>query len=160
RKCAAEHVVGAVVLVRALHRDHVAGLLDDTDERLVAARILADAAALLVGQVEADLAEPDPLLDLADGVRQRLGVLTGGAQDVEGEPLRRAAADAGELGELRDEALDGRRVGAVHSPGSPRPPSAPRSSPAVAPPSFFSASSWALRIASLTAASTMSASIS
>ena len=59
-------------------------------------------------EVEADLAQPDPLLDLADRVRQRAGVVIGGAQDVEGEPLRRALADAGQLRELGDEPLNRR----------------------------------------------------
>ena len=38
RQRAAEHVVAAAVLVRALDRDDVAGLLDDADEAAVAAR--------------------------------------------------------------------------------------------------------------------------
>ena len=61
RERAAEHVVDAVVLVRALDRDHVGGLLDDADQRLVAALVLADAAARALGEVEADLAQADPL---------------------------------------------------------------------------------------------------
>jgi len=66
RQRAAEDVVAPAVLVRALDRDDVAGLLDDADQAAVAALVLADAAARLVGEVEADLAEPDALLDLAD----------------------------------------------------------------------------------------------
>jgi hypothetical protein len=93
--------------VRALDRDHVARLLDDADEVGVTALVLADAAARLVGQVEADLAQPDPLLDLADGVGQRVGVVGVRAQDVEGEALRRALPDPRQLAELGDEALDG-----------------------------------------------------
>ena len=57
RQRSSEHVVDAVVLVRALHRDHVAGLLDDADQAVVAARVGADPAAGFVGQVEAHLAE-------------------------------------------------------------------------------------------------------
>ena len=109
---AAEHVVDARVLVRALHRDHVGGLLDDADQAVIAARVLADAAARLVGQVEADLAEADLLLHLADRLGQRDGVLGGGAEDVEGEPLGGAGADPGELRELGHEPLDGRGVAA------------------------------------------------
>ena len=77
---------------------------------MVAARILADAAARLVGEVEAHLAQPDLLLDLADRVGQRVGVIRGGAQDVERQPLGTAAADAGQLGELAHQALHGRGV--------------------------------------------------
>ena len=48
-----------------------------------------------VGEVEAHLAQADPLLDLADRVGERERVLLAGAQQVEGEPLRGAAADPG-----------------------------------------------------------------
>src|SRR6202035_5013261 len=160
REGPAEHVVDAVVLVRALHRDHVAGLLHDADQPVVAPRVLADAAARLVGEGEADLAQPDLLLDLPDRLGQRRGVLARGAQDVEGQPLRRAIADPRKLRELCNKPLDRRRVGGAHRPGRPSPPRLPRSRPPVAPPSFAAASSWALRSASLTAASTMSARIS
>ena len=94
RQRAAEHVVAPAVLVRALDRDDVARLLDDADEPRVAALVLADPAARPVGEVEADLAEADPLLDLADRVGERVGVLGVDAQDVEREPLRGALADA------------------------------------------------------------------
>jgi hypothetical protein len=104
--------------VRALDRDHVAGLLDDADEAGVATLVLADAAARLVGEVEADLAEADALLDLPDRVGQRIGVLGVGAQDVEGEALRGPLPDARQLAELGDEALDGRCV-QVRTPGGP-----------------------------------------
>src|SRR5437764_1351580 len=59
RQRAAENVVAAAVLVRALDRDHIPGLLDHADQPGVAALVLADAAARGVGQVEADLAQPD-----------------------------------------------------------------------------------------------------
>jgi hypothetical protein len=39
-----------------------------------------------------------------------VGVLRLGAQDVEGQTLGRARADARQLAELGDQALDGRRV--------------------------------------------------
>jgi hypothetical protein len=110
RQRPAEDVVAPAVLVRALDRDDVARLLDDADDRRVAPLVLADAAALLVGQVEAHLAQADALLDLADRVGQRGGVLGVGAQDVEGEALRRALPDPRQLPELGDQALDGRRV--------------------------------------------------
>src|SRR5215211_5928001 len=68
RQRPAEDVVAAAVLVRALDRDDVAWLLDDADEPGVAALVLTDAAARLFGEVEADLAEADALLDLPDRV--------------------------------------------------------------------------------------------
>ena len=110
RQRAAEHVVAPAVLVRALDRDDVAGLLDDADEARVAALVLADATARRVGEVEADLAQPDALLDLADRVRERGRVLGRGAQDVKRQPLRRARADPRQLAELGDQPLDRRGV--------------------------------------------------
>ena len=90
-------MVDAVVLVHALHRDDVAGLLDDADQAVVAAGVGADAAAGLVGEVEAELAQADLLLDLEHGVGERGAILLGGAQDVKCEPLSGAVADTGKL---------------------------------------------------------------
>src|SRR3954447_7526940 len=115
RQRAAEDVVAPAVLVGALDGDDIAGLLDDADEARVAALVLADAAARLVGQVEAHLAQADALLDLADRVGQRVGVLGVAAQDVEGQALSGALADAGQLAQLGDEALDGRRIQALEA---------------------------------------------
>src|SRR3954471_4450992 len=108
RERPAEHVVAAAELVRALDRDHVAGLLDHADHGAVAPLVQADRAAGALGEVEADLAQRDLLLDVLDRLGQRERVVGGGAQDVEGEPLRGAVADPGQLGELADEALEGR----------------------------------------------------
>jgi hypothetical protein len=76
RQRAAKHVVAPAELVRALDRDHVARLLDDADDVGLAALVLADTALRLGGEVEAELAVADRLLDLADrvGKRQRLVV--------------------------------------------------------------------------------------
>jgi len=68
-------VVAAAELVRALDRDDVARVLDDADERAVPARVGADLAARALGQVEADFAETDAFLDLADRVGERERVL-------------------------------------------------------------------------------------
>jgi hypothetical protein len=48
----------------------------------------------------------DRLLDLADRVGEREGLLLGGAEDVEREPLRRALPDARQARELGDQAVD------------------------------------------------------
>ena len=101
RQRAAEHVVAAAELVRALDRDHVAGLLDDADQLGVAPLVLADPAARPVGEVEADLAQADPLLDLADRVGERERVLVVGAQDVERQPLGGAPPMPGQLAPAR-----------------------------------------------------------
>jgi hypothetical protein len=60
--------------MRPLERDHVGRILDDADQRAVPARIGADLAQLLLGQVEAARARPDPLLDLPDRVGQGVRV--------------------------------------------------------------------------------------
>jgi hypothetical protein len=96
--------------VRALDRDDVARLLHDADQAGVTALVGADPAARALGEVEADLAQPDLLLDLADRVGEGVGVLGVGAQDVEGQPLRGARTDARQLAELGDQPLDRRRV--------------------------------------------------
>ena len=58
-------------LVRPLERDDVDGLLDDADDRAVAARVRADRAELLLGQVAAVAAEAHALLHLGDRRRER-----------------------------------------------------------------------------------------
>ena len=108
-------MIAPAVLMGALDRHDVGRLLDDADQARVAARVVADPAVRALGEVEADLAQADALLDLADGVRQRVGVLGVGAQDVEGQPLSRAWTDAGQLAELGDQPLDRRRVQGVRS---------------------------------------------
>src|SRR5215213_2333364 len=90
RQRPAEHVVEAAELVRPLDGDDVGGLLDDADHRPVAAVVLADRAARAFGEVEADLAEADLLLHLADRVGERQRVVVGGTEHVEGEALRGA----------------------------------------------------------------------
>ena len=106
RERAAEHVVEPAVLVRPLERDEVDGLLDDADQRVVAPRVDADRAELLLGEVAALAAEADALLHVLDRGGERERLVLRHAQQVEREPLRRALADAGQAGQLRDEILD------------------------------------------------------
>src|SRR6478735_12559331 len=63
----AEHVVGAAELPRALDGDDVLGLLDDADGGLVAPRVGADATALGLRDVSADVAEAHLGPDLGQG---------------------------------------------------------------------------------------------
>ena len=109
RQRAAEHVVQAAELVGAFERDQVGRMLDDADQRMVAARVEADRADLILGQVAALLAEADALLHVLDrgGERQRL--LARDAEEMEREAVRGARADARQPRQLRDEILDGRR---------------------------------------------------
>ena len=110
RQRAAEHVVAPGELVRALDRDHIRGLLDHADELGIAPLVGADPADRPVREVEARLAQPDPLLDLPDRLGERKRLLVGGAKEVEGQPLGGATADSRELGQLGDQPLDRRGV--------------------------------------------------
>jgi hypothetical protein len=105
-------VVAAPELVRALDRDHVRGLLDHADHLGIAALVGADPTTRTVREVKAGLAQPNLLLDLGDRARERERVLVAGAQQMEGQPLGRAAADAGQLRQLGDQSLYGRGVDA------------------------------------------------
>src|SRR5262245_62559489 len=108
RERAAEHVVEPAVLVRALDRDQVGGLLDDADDRVVAPRVTADLAGLILRQVPALAAEADPLLDLLERAREGQRLVLRHAEEVEREPLRRALADAWQARQLCDEVVDRR----------------------------------------------------
>ena len=90
--------------MRPLDRDHVAGLLDHADHRAIAARVLADPATRALREVEADLAETDLFLHLADRLGEPSGLLVLGSEDVEGEPLRGALPDSRQAGELGNQA--------------------------------------------------------
>ena len=99
-------MVEAPVLAGSLDGDHIRGLLDHADQRRVPARVLADPAARALGEVEAHLAQAHLLPDLANGVGEPERRLFVSAEDVEGEPLRRALTDPGQAGELRDQSLN------------------------------------------------------
>src|SRR5688572_31698784 len=59
-------------------------------------------------------------LHVGDGLGELEGLRGGRLEDVKGEALGRAAADAGELGEVVDESLDGFRVGRRRAGTEPR----------------------------------------
>ena len=88
-------MVEAAVLRRALEREEVDRLLDDADDRVVAPRVEADRAELLLGEVAALAAEADALLHVLDRVGERQRLLLRHLEEVEREPLRGAAADPG-----------------------------------------------------------------
>jgi hypothetical protein len=102
-------VVEAAVLVRSLERDQVGRVLDDADQRVVAAGVEADRAHLVLRQVPALVAEPDARLDLLDRRSERERLVLRDPQEVEREPVRRARADTGQPRQLRDQVLDTRR---------------------------------------------------
>src|SRR5438034_10785924 len=69
---------------------------------MVAARIEADRARLLLRQVPALAAEADALLDLLDRRRERERLVLRDPEEMEGEPLRGASPDARQPGQLCD----------------------------------------------------------
>ena len=112
----------------------------------VAPRVAADPALLVLGDVAADRAEADLVLDLDEHVRQPLDVDRVGVEQVERDPLRTLGADAGQPAELVDQVLDDAFVhGAARSArrreaGRSRPPARsgassprPRAPPASGP---------------------------
>ena len=68
----------------------------------------ADSADVGVGQVLAFLAKHDVVLDGVDSVGKLESLLVGKLDDVVGQPLGALGADAGQLGQLLDEAGQGR----------------------------------------------------
>ncbi len=108
RKHPVKDVVAAVIAAGPLDGQDVLRLGDDANQAPVATGVLTDGAGIRLGEVAADRTEPDFLPNFADGCGESGGVLGRGAQDVEGQPGRRLFTDSGELGELLDEAGDGR----------------------------------------------------
>ena len=113
RQRAAEDVVEAAVLGRSLDREQVDGLLDDADDRAVAARVEADRAHLVLGEVAALAAEAHALLHVLDRLGERERLVLRRAQEMEREALRRPRPDPGQARQLRDEIVHGR---AEHGP--------------------------------------------
>src|SRR4029078_8372473 len=122
----------------------------------IATLVTTEAAQLSLRDVVATPAPTHPVLRLFDRVREALGVLLVGLQQIERDALRRLGADAGQPAELVDERLD-RTLVHVHrwGPEAGRPPSTPprlpklpsiesRSRPPVAAPSFCDCMSFAL----------------
>ena len=108
RDPATQHVVSAAVAAGALDRAHVRRLLDHAEQGGIPARIATDGAWVLFGEVAAHPARGHLAADSPERLRQPLRRLGGLLQQVKREPLRRFPPDAGELGKLRHELLDGR----------------------------------------------------
>ena len=103
---ATEHVVPAAEGTGPLNGHNVLGLLDHAQRGLVAARVAADRARVLLGDVEADRAELHPLLDRTDRVGEALHVLGVRLEDMERDALRGLGSHAGQPAELVDQFLD------------------------------------------------------
>src|ERR1035437_3089115 len=82
----------------------------------LAVRVAAVRAQLAFGDVVADAAQAELILDVQDGLRQVLGIVARGAQHVEREALRRLLPDAGQALEFGDQPRE--RFGEVRHGGS------------------------------------------
>src|SRR5436190_15796034 len=111
-----------------------------------------EVAGIDVGDVAADRAVGDAILDLAHRVGEALHVFARRLEKMKGQALRALGADAGQTLKLLDQPAQ--RIGTVHQkrPGIFRPP--------IIPPICFCSASSALRCASLMAARIRSCSIS
>src|SRR5581483_1370547 len=155
-----QDVVETAKLLRLLHRDQIRRLLHHADFVALALAVAADVAerAVLVLRVDFAEAEAAPaqahfLAQFADGVGQEQHVAALRFQQVKGQAGGGFFADAGKLRELLHQAGERRRI-QTHgiSPGIFTPPVILLISAATR--------SRALRMPSLTAASTRSSSIS
>jgi len=106
-----EHVVEPFIHRGLFEGEQVFGLLDDEHDGAIAGCVIADGAKGAVGEVVAVLALAHGLFDVDDGLGKAHGGAFVGFQDVEGEALGTAAANAGKFGELSDEGVDGAGVG-------------------------------------------------
>src|SRR6266576_2373176 len=104
---AAEHMVAAAVAAGALDGADVTRFLDHAQQGRIAARVAANRARILLGEVAARDAGRDLAADPANGIRQPFRGFRGLLKQMEREPLGGLTPDAGELGELRHELLDG-----------------------------------------------------
>jgi len=100
-------MIATAIPPRSLDRADIARFLDHAQQGRVAPRVAADRAGVFISQIAACRARHDPSADSPDGLRQTLRGFRGLLQQMEREPLGGLAPDAGELGELRHELLDG-----------------------------------------------------
>src|SRR5947209_2437391 len=119
RDRAAQHVVAATELTRALDSDDVLGLFDHADDRRVATWVAADAALVAFRDVAADDAEADLVLHLGERGDQPSYVDRVCGEQVERDPLRALGTDARQPPELVDEVLDRAFIHLERQPGHP-----------------------------------------
>ena len=102
----AEHVITSAKIGGSIHDGNRGGLLHDADDARIPARVLADAAGLIFGQITTFFAGAHPL-----GYRGKRGgkptdLFGGLLEQMKGEPLRSLSADAREPCELCNQLLD------------------------------------------------------
>ena len=98
-----QHVIPSFKLARGFDADDVVRLLHHADHLRIAAGVAAVLAQLARGDVVADFAKAELILDVQDGLRQVLGIVASGAQHVERDALRRLLPDAGQALEFGDQ---------------------------------------------------------
>src|SRR5262249_52553059 len=146
-------VVASVELARALEGHEVVGLFHDAENAAVTARVGADAAGILLGDVEANAAVDDLGLELRQRLGEALDFVARALEQEEGQPLGGLGPDAGEPLQRFDEPGD--RLGVI-SHYMPRPGIL---RPAVSLPISAWTISFDFRSASLHAARMRSSSI-
>src|SRR5665647_1732078 len=102
----AEHVVAPPELAGPLDSHDVLGLFDDADTGQVTTGVQADAALFGFGDVAADVAEADLLLDLHQRFDEPVHIDRVGPQQMERDALRALGTDAWKSSELVDQVLD------------------------------------------------------
>jgi len=110
REHAQQHVVTAAELAAGLDHVHVAGVLDDAEDRLVPARVLAVAAALAFGQIAAVGAKTDFGMQGVEIAAQVLGQSGVGLQKMESQALGALPSHSRQAGEVLDQTEEGWRV--------------------------------------------------
>src|SRR5262245_19109345 len=105
-----EHVVTAAVFTGALHGQEVVGLLHHAEHAVVAPGVGADAAGVLVGDVEAGPTGHDALLDRHQRGRELAHLVHRPLEEKEGESLSRLRSDAGQALEGLDQSRHRLRI--------------------------------------------------
>ena len=90
-------MIETLVDARLFKGQHVKRLLDDTDDLLVAVRIVANGARVGFGNIEALRAIDNALLDARNRLCETACLVRGTTQDKEGEALSRFDANARQL---------------------------------------------------------------
>ncbi len=106
RQLAAEHVVTAPEVGRAIDHAHRRGLLHHADHSGISPGIAADGAGLVLSEVAALLAGPHPLGHRGEGRGEALSLFRGLLKQMKSEPLSRLPADSGKPGKFGDQLLD------------------------------------------------------
>src|SRR5437867_3775873 len=101
RQTSAEHVIHAAKLPGPLDRSDVRRLLDHADDRRVTARVAADDAERVLGEVEAALARTNPVAEREQRFREAATLFLRLLQQMIREAERRLSTDPRQLRQLR-----------------------------------------------------------